>query len=211
MAAKSEVWVQSLFFQDVVVFGNWQDSDQETEVLISALGATKQSLPQLVAERARTQKVSVAHFFVLRLSTPLLTLTSLCAPPLPSIQSLLLSRSALTPLICLLVHGPHRTSVVHGPQTKIAASAQRLIRDPRPVMQSKLEETLSSLLKECGLSDKLNDALVWCDKEGAESLGELVEVKMEGDLIEALNLQPVKAKLLRKRLLGRVHFRGFEA
>ena len=69
-------------------------------------------------------------------------------------------------------------------------------------MQSKLEETLSSLLKECGLSDKLNDALVWCDKEGAESLGELVEVKMEGDLIEALK---------RKRLLGRVHFRGFEA
>ena len=78
-------------------------------------------------------------------------------------------------------------------------------------MQSKWEETLSSLLKECGLSDKLNDALVWCDKEGAESLGELVEVKMEGDLIEALNLQPVKAKLLRKRLLGRVHFQGFEA
>ena len=77
--APSQKSGSNLFFQDVVVFGNWQDSDQETEVLISALGATKQSLPQLVAERARTQKVSVAHFFVLRLSTPLLTLSS----PLP--------------------------------------------------------------------------------------------------------------------------------
>ena len=43
-------------------------------------------------------------------------------------------------------------------------------------------------------------AAAWCEEQGVESLAELREAEMEGELIAALPLKPAKAKILRKRL-----------
>jgi len=59
---------------------------------------------------------------------------------------------------------------------------------------------LQQLMMKCNLQDRVNDAEAWFTQNGCESIGELKEVEMETDFVDALQLLPVKAKLLLKKL-----------
>ena len=51
-----------------------------------------------------------------------------------------------------------------------------------------------------GLSDKIGAAEAWLDEQGCDSLAELKEAEMEEDFAKALELKPVKKKLLLSRV-----------
>jgi len=59
---------------------------------------------------------------------------------------------------------------------------------------------LSELLDGLKLSESIATASAWCKEQGVDSVAELKEAEMEGQLVEALNLKPAKAKLLLKRI-----------
>ena len=59
---------------------------------------------------------------------------------------------------------------------------------------------LQELLDGCGLGGSYAAALAWCEKQGYDSVAEIVETGEQGVLVEALQLKPGKAKLL----LGRI-------
>ena len=63
---------------------------------------------------------------------------------------------------------------------------------------------LQELLDGCGLGGSYAAALAWCEKQGYDSVAEIVETGEQGVLVEALQLKPGKAKLL----LGRIRPRG---
>lgn len=50
------------------------------------------------------------------------------------------------------------------------------------------------------LAKALSLASAWCSEQGADSLEELKEVEAEADFVAALQLKPLKAKLLLSRM-----------
>ena len=61
---------------------------------------------------------------------------------------------------------------------------------------------LQELLDGCGLGGSYAAALAWCEKQGYDSVAEIVETGEQGVLVEALQLKPGKAKLLLGRMRG---------
>ena len=59
---------------------------------------------------------------------------------------------------------------------------------------------LRSLLKKAKVEEKLEEAEMWCEQKGFESLSGIKEFNMEADLTKALNLNEVQQKRLLKRL-----------
>ena len=59
---------------------------------------------------------------------------------------------------------------------------------------------LRSLLKKAKVEGKLEEAEMWCEQKGVESLSDIKEFNMETDLAKVLNLKEVQEKRLLKRL-----------
>lgn len=111
------------------------------------------------------------------------------APPPP------LPRSSNVTSISSLIERPYPApfgqpeqlpSLLHSSQIKDASEVAGLI----------------DLLESCGLLDKLPEAIAWCYAHGADSIAEIKAVKMESNFVQALDLKPVKAKLMLTRLSG---------
>ena len=61
-------------------------------------------------------------------------------------------------------------------------------------------EGLAELLDGLKLSDKLDAARAWFAEQGIDTMAELKEAEMVGDLADAIKLKPAKKKLLMKRM-----------
>jgi hypothetical protein len=84
-----------------------------------------------------------------------------------------------------------------------AASSNHIKDAPRC---TELWFDLQTLLEGCNLAEKLPDGIKWCQEMGVDTLAELMEVEMEPELVAALELKPVKGKLLLKRLKEKLDF-----
>ena len=71
---------------------------------------------------------------------------------------------------------------------------------PPPGSGGKQVDGLRELLEGLNLEEKLEQAQSWCGEQGIESVAELKEADMTGDLAGALHLKPAKKKLLLKRI-----------
>ena len=58
---------------------------------------------------------------------------------------------------------------------------------------------MRELLEKLNLSDYVSAAFAWCAEQGLDSVSEIKEAEMEQDFVDALELKPGKAKILRKR------------
>ena len=89
------------------------------------------------------------------------------------------------------------------PRLSRPSSARQQPPPPQPATTSAPDEKckgLRALLEGLGLSDKIGAAEAWLDEQGCDSLAELKEAEMEEDFAKALELKPVKKKLLLSRV-----------
>jgi hypothetical protein len=89
--------------------------------------------------------------------------------------------------------------VVSGTNTGTKRKLDEVEKD-EDALSAKLLHQLKELLKGIHQLSSLGAATQWFEDQGLSSLAEVKEIKIEKDLVEALQLKPGKATLMLKRI-----------